>query len=86
MEEYYFETPLTNSKVLCIGSITKAEAAAARYDAHFCDGFGYYLFVADDQEPRREIEVVAKLVSEEAAASLAHLLRYGKARFAAELA
>ena len=80
MEEYYFEMPITNSKVLCVGSITRTEAVVAKYDADFCDGYGYYLFFADTEEPRGDIEIVAKIVSEDAAAQFAKLLRFGGQR------
>lgn len=65
MQEYYFDLPLTNSRVLCIGSITKREADAAGAD--FCDGFGTYLFLANANDLQEEIEVIARVVSEEAA-------------------
>lgn len=73
MEEYYFDVPVSNSKVLCIGSITREEAEAAA--SSICDGYGYYLFVANADSPRSPIEVLAKLVSEEAARNLCDSLR-----------
>lgn len=65
MQEYYFDLPLTNSRVLCIGSITKREAEAAGAD--FCDGFGTYLFLANADDLQEEVEIIAKIVSQEAA-------------------
>jgi len=69
MEEYYCDIPLTNAKVLCIGPITGREAAAAA-GSEFCDGFGTYLYLADASDVRREVEVIARVVSEEAAERL----------------
>jgi hypothetical protein len=68
MEEYYCDIPLTNAKVLCIGSITSREAATLEPD--FCDGTGTYLYLADASDLRGEVEVIARVVSEEAAERL----------------
>ena len=68
MEEYYCDIPLTNAKVLCIGPITNREAVGV--DSNFCDGFGTYLYLADASDTRREVEVIARVVSEEAAERL----------------
>lgn len=68
MEEYYCDIPLTNAKVLCMGPITSREAASV--DADFCDGFGTYLYLADASDTRSDIEVIARVVSEEAAERL----------------
>ena len=72
MEEYYFGVPLSNSRSLCVGPITRNEAAAA--DSGFCDGLGYYLFVADAENPQGT-EVLARFASEEAAFRMAETLR-----------
>ena len=79
MEEYHFEIPISNHRLLCVGPITRGEAEAANEEAEFCDGFGHYLFIADEQEPRGDVEIVAKLVSEEAAVRLSGLLRARRA-------
>ena len=73
MEEYYFGVPLTNSKTLCIGPITREEANAN--DPQVCDGLGFYLYVVAEGSHTDGIEVLAKLVSEEAASRLSNLLR-----------
>jgi hypothetical protein len=59
---------LTNAKVLCIGPITNQEAAGIESD--FCDGFGMYLYLADASDLSRDVEVIARVVSEEAAKRL----------------
>jgi hypothetical protein len=74
MEEYFAEISLGNSSVLCIGSITNAEAERATDDGLSVDGKGYYLFRADESEPNKPIEVLAKFVSAGAAESLARQL------------
>jgi hypothetical protein len=68
MEEYYFEMPLSNSLVLCVGAITREEAASTETD--FCDGRGHYLYLANASEPQTPIEVLGKLTSAEAAERL----------------
>jgi hypothetical protein len=76
MEEYYFDAPLSKSRSICVGPITKNEAAAA--DAEFCDGLGYYLYVADAANPDGT-EVLARFASEDAARHMSEMLK----RFAA---
>lgn len=73
MDEYFAATPATNATVLCVGGITRAEAEAARDDGIQVDGRGYYLFLANEGDPERPIEILAKLVSDDAAAHLAQL-------------
>jgi hypothetical protein len=72
MDELYHETALSNSRLLCVGPITREEASDA--GASFCDGFGCYLYLAYAAEPRRPISVLAKFVSPEAAASFILLM------------
>jgi hypothetical protein len=72
MEEYYFHVPLSNSRSICIGSITVAEAAAT--GATFCDGLGYYLYLSDDDNPQAT-EVLARFASEEAAMRMTAMLK-----------
>jgi hypothetical protein len=60
--------------MLCIGPITKQEAALINGDAEFCDGYGFYLYVADASKPNDGIEVLAKITSPEAARNLSSLL------------
>ncbi len=74
MEEYYSEHTISRSKVLCIGAVTKKQADQTHDDAQFCDGFGYYLFMADSDKPAGGIQVIAKLASEAAAQQLSKLL------------
>lgn len=73
MEEYFATIPLGNSSVLCVGGITRAETKHANEDGLAVDGLGYYLFVASEAEPKRPVEVLAKLASNSAAEKLARL-------------
>ena len=73
MDEHFAYVPITNSKVLCVGSITAAEAAAAREGGRDLDGIGYYLFLADEDSPTSPIEILAKFVSESEAERVARL-------------
>jgi hypothetical protein len=72
MEEYHFDAPLSNSRALCIGTVTRSEAAAT--GAGFCDGLGYYLYLADAEKPGAT-EVLARFASEEAALRMSDLLK-----------
>lgn len=73
MDEYFAATPVTNATLLCVGGITRAEAEIARDDGVEVDGRGYYLFLASEGEPEKPIEILAKVVSDAAAARLAQL-------------
>jgi hypothetical protein len=73
MDEYFAATPVTNATVLCVGGITRAEAEGARGDGTEIDGRGYYLFLANEAAPERPIEILAKIVSDTAAARLAEI-------------
>jgi len=73
MDEYFAAMPVTNATVLCVGGITRAEAEGAMEDGVQVDGTGYYLFLANEASPERPIEILAKVVSDAAAARLAQL-------------
>lgn len=72
MEEYYFDAPLSKSRSVCVGPITRNEAASA--DAAFCDGLGYYLYVADTRNPGGT-QVLARFASEDAARHMSDVLK-----------
>lgn len=65
----------TNQRSLCIGEITTKEAESAIGDDPSFDGHGLYLVAVDVNAPRQPAAVLAKFVSEEAAATLAQFLR-----------
>lgn len=78
MEEYFASIPLSNSSLLCVGSITRAEARSVAEAGEPVDGTGYYLFLADEAEPTRPIEVLAKFLTAGAAESLARVMQRGQ--------
>ena len=73
MEEYFGLFPVSNAKALCVGGITEKEAEAAREDGIDCDGMGYYLFLSNEDDPQKPIEVLAKFSTNSAAEKLARL-------------
>ncbi len=79
MDEYFAAAPMGNSRVLCVGGITRTEAEASQNDGNPVDGAGYYLFVADESEPHKPIELLGKILSPLHAARLAGLLTMGLA-------
>ena len=74
MDEYFGTASLGNSRVLCVGGITRGETESLAEDGCQIDGKGYYLFLADEAEPHRPIEVLGTLLSPSHAARLASLL------------
>jgi hypothetical protein len=73
MKEYHFDVPISNARSLCVGPITRTEAAVT--ESSFCDGIGYYLFVTDVDNPHAT-EVLARFASEEAARSMTETLKH----------
>ena len=71
--EHFAAMPLSNSSVLCVGSITRRETLSAQEDGIQVDGYGYYLFVADESEPKKPIQILAKVATQAAAEKLARL-------------
>lgn len=65
----------TNNKSLVIGEITDAEAREASLDDESIDGRGLYLLSVSNESPLSIGGVLAKFVSEEAAAELAQFFR-----------
>jgi len=75
MEEYFGSFPLSNATTLCVGGITEKEAEIAREDGLDCDGMGYYLFLSNEDDPQKPIEVLAKFTTNGAAEKLARLFK-----------
>lgn len=65
----------TNSKSLVIGEITAAEAREASVEDESIDGKGIYLLSVSRENPSSIAGVLAKFVSEDAAAELAQFFR-----------
>jgi len=75
MEVFCADVMLSNSKLLCIGGELPRESVdAVQQYATFCDGFGYYLCVADASRPRDAVNILAKFTSEEAAIAFSRLI------------
>lgn len=72
MEEYHFDARVSNSRSICVGAITRREAATS--GAEFCDGLGYYLYVTNPDDPEAT-EVLARFASEEAALRMSAMLK-----------
>lgn len=63
MDDYFAAMPASNSTVLCVGGITRAEAESAKHDGFDIDGRGYYLFLAKQDAPDEPIQILAKFLS-----------------------
>jgi hypothetical protein len=60
MSDYFAAMPASNSSVLCVGSITRSEAACAKLDGFDIDTHGYYLFLARHDDPAEPIHILAR--------------------------
>lgn len=76
MDEFFFSLDLGNKKSLCIGSITRKEAANLP-DSSLGDGTGLYLFLTNGLADE-EIKVLARLGSYELACTFANMIRAGR--------
>lgn len=74
MDEYFAALPVTNATVICVGGVTTREVQQANDDGIDIDGSGYYLFLANEAEPKQPIQILAKFVSEREAGRFARLL------------
>jgi hypothetical protein len=81
MDEFFFALPIDSRKTLCIGPITRKEAANLP-DSWLGDGTGLYLFLADTSARDEEINILARVGSCEAACALATMVRSGKLELA----
>ncbi len=80
MEDYFASISISNRSALCVGTITSAETEAANAGGINIDGSGYYLFLADEAEAGRPIEVLAKFSTNGGAEKLSRLLRAASQR------
>lgn len=74
MDEYFAAMPLTNATMVCVGGISGREVRQAQEDGIEVDGLGYYLFLANEAEPKQPIQILAKFVSEREAGRFARML------------
>ncbi len=73
MDDYFAAIPVTNATMLCVGGITTIEADQIRSDGIDVDGFGYYLFLANESALNEPIQVLAKFFSTAEAETAARL-------------
>jgi hypothetical protein len=73
MDVHFGSIPASNSTQLCVGTITRGEAASVRDEGFPIDGTGYYLFLADESAPEQPIRVLAKFISNSDAEMLVKL-------------
>ena len=72
MDEFFASKPATNDSYLCVGPLTKSEAADV-IDAGIGNGLGYYLYVSEN-DSKQGVEVLGKLGGEDCARRLCDLL------------
>lgn len=83
MEEFFFSQQLDSRRALCIGPITRKEAANLSDSAAGISAAGLYMFIVDGPELDADMEIVARMESADAAARMANMLRAGKLEAAA---
>ena len=76
MDEFFFSLPIDSKRSLCIGPITRREAANLS-DSSLGDGTGLYLFVAENS-PDGEVNIIARIGSYDTAAMFVRMLRSGQ--------
>jgi hypothetical protein len=74
MDECFAAMPVTNATIICVDGITTREVQQANDDGVDVDGRGYYLFLANEAEPKQPIQILAKFVSEIEAGRFVKLL------------
>lgn len=73
MQEIFCSISLKNSKILCVGSITRKESREIASQGIIADPSEFYLYVASEAEPTSPIEILAKFFSIEQAERAAEL-------------
>jgi hypothetical protein len=73
MDEFFASKPATNDSCLCVGPLTKSEAADV-IDAGIGNGLGYYLYVSAIDSTPGAVEVLGRLGGEDAARRLCDIL------------
>lgn len=74
MKELFASVSVQNSRVLCIGGITRKEAKEASASGINADASGWYLFLASESEPSCPVEILAQFFSIEQAERAAEML------------
>ena len=71
--ELYYSHAITNSKSVCISTLTDAQLAECGAYEKF-GSFGYFLYERHIADGEEEIEVLARLSSDDAAQKIAELM------------
>lgn len=77
MDEFFFSQVIDSKKTLCIGPLTRREAASLG-DQDLGSAGGLYLFFADSEARSDDITVIGKIGTQESAALFANMVRAGK--------
>lgn len=80
MDEFFFSLAIDAKKTLCIGPITRREAANIG-DVDLGSSSGLYLYFADSEARDRDITIIGKIGDLDSAALLANMVRSGKLDF-----
>ena len=75
MEEFFAAKATSNDQMICIGPLTRQEAAEA-VDASLGDGTGLYIYLANASGGGKAVDVLARVASEEAARVLSRLIGF----------
>jgi hypothetical protein len=73
MAELYFSVNLDNDRTLCIAPLTERRIAMS--DQELTDTSGYFLFEQRNSETLDNVEIIAQVISEEAALRLREMLK-----------
>lgn len=73
MDEFFASKPATNNSYLCVGPLTRGEAADAA-NSGIGNGLGYYIYVAESANTRGPIEILGRVADGDAARRLCDLL------------
>lgn len=74
MSELFSAISVRNSKVLCVGGVTKREAKEAASSGLDVDTSSFYLYLASEEDPSSPIEILARFFSADQAERAAELL------------
>ena len=72
MNDFYFSANISNSRTLCLAPLTDRHISLT--EDSIGDASGYYLFETQETEGLETVEVIAHVVSDDAALKLRDLL------------
>jgi hypothetical protein len=72
MDEFFASKPTTNENYLCVGPLTRGDAAEA-IDSGIGNGLGYYIYVAS-ASPSGPVEILGMIPDETAARRICDIL------------